>query len=46
MRDNRGTAGGAGGDSSVNQVVLVTHSRNMPWIDSKMLLKEEVDNFL
>ena len=46
MGDNWGTAGGAGGDSSVNQMILVTHSRNPPRVDSKMLLKEEADTFL
>ena len=46
MGCNWGTAGGAGGDSSVNQVILVTHSRNPPRVDGKMLLKEETYNVL
>ena len=46
MGDNWGTAGGAGGDSSVNRVFLVTHSRNLPRVDGKMLLKEEAYTFL
>ena len=46
MGNNWGTAGGAGGDRSVNQVILVTHSRNPPRVDGKMLLKEEAHNFL
>ena len=45
MGDDWGTAGGAGGDSSVNQVILATHSRNPPRVDDKMLLKEEAYNF-
>ena len=40
-----GTAGGAGGDSTVSHVILVTHSRNPTRVDGKML-KEEADNFL
>ena len=46
MGGNWGTAGGAGGESSVNQGILVTHCRNPPRVDGKMLLKEEEDNFL
>ena len=46
MGNNWGTAGGAGGDSSVNQVSLVAHSQNPPRVDGKMLLKEEAHNFL
>ena len=46
MGDNWGTAGGAGGDSSVNQVILVTHSRNPLRVDGKILLKGEADNVL
>ena len=46
MGDNWGTAGGTGGDISINQVILVTHSRNPPRVDGKMLLKEEAYNFL
>ena len=46
MVDHWGPAGGAGGDSSVNQVILVTHSRNPPRVDGEMLLKEEAYNFL
>ena len=41
MGGNWSTAGSTGGDSSVNQVILVTHSRNPPRVDGKMLLKEE-----
>ena len=46
MGNNWGTAGSAEGDSSVNQVILVTHSRNPPRVDGKMLLREEAYNFL
>ena len=46
MGDNWGTAGGGGGYSSVNLVILVTHCRNPPRVDDKMLLKEEAHNFL
>ena len=45
MGDNWGTAGGAGGDISVNRVILVIHSRYPPRVDGKMLLKEEVHSF-
>ena len=45
MGDNWGTAGGAGGDISVNRVILVIHSRDPPRVDGKMLLEEEVHNF-
>ena len=41
MGDNWGTVGRAGRDSSVNQVILVTHSRNPSRVDGKILLKEE-----
>ena len=46
MGDNWGTVGGAGGDSGVNQVILVTQNRNLPRVDGKILLKEEADNVL
>ena len=46
MGDNWGTAEGAGGDSSVDQVFLVTYSRNSPRVDGKMLLKSEAHNVL
>ena len=46
MGDNCGTARGVGGDSSVNQVILVTHSRNSLRVDGKVLLKEEAHTFL
>ena len=46
MEDNWGTARGAGGDISINQVILVTHNQNPPRVDGKMLLKEEAYNFL
>ena len=45
MGDKWGTARGAGRDS-VYQVILVTHSRNLPRVDGKMMLKEEAHNFL
>ena len=44
MGDNWGTAGGAGGDSSVHQTNMVKHSKNPPRVDGKMLLKEEAHN--
>ena len=47
MGDRGGTARSAKGDSSVNQVNLVTHSRNLPMVDGKMLpMKKKVHNFL
>ena len=46
MGDDGGTAGGVGGDESVNQVNLDTHSQNPPRVDGKMLLKEEARNVL
>ena len=46
MGDKWGTSGGTGGYSSFNQVILVTHCRNPPRVDDKMLLKEEVHHFL
>ena len=44
MGDNWGTAGVTGGYSSVNQMVLVTHSLNPLRVNGKMLLKEEAYN--
>ena len=46
MGDISGTVGGTGGDSSVNQVFLVIHSRNPPIVNDKKLLKEEAHNVL
>ena len=45
MGDNGGIAGGAVRDIGVNQVTLVTHSRNLPGVDGKMLLKEDSQTF-